>query len=286
MRFTGFNEKFVKTFKDPVAGFKSIEVRAGQYILTNPNVAIVTDANLGPTGAKIGSTGRAAYMFHQGIALNQGLGERMTHQFGGDIQVYRNPNQIQFASTAAGAPLLIQGVIGLALSGPLVGTGNATRTPNGAVLSADQFQVLRLNYRIDHAGFKTREHDYPIAFNLQLSRNVGTGQPERDALLASFKLGSVRKPWDKSFLYIFAIKGANSMISQLTDDNLGTGTGVNIRTHHFRMDLGLLKGVQFQNLLYLQNQLRNSGQYPDFFVPVPAYAPRQYRFQSQLVFTF
>src|SRR5262249_22509968 len=148
---------------------------------------------------------------------------------------------------------------GLVLSGPLPGTGNATTTNGGSIYTVDDFQIARLTYRLDHSGFKSGEHEYPIAFNLQVSRNIGTSLPERDGMLASFKLGSVKKPFDNSILYVFSIKGANAILSQLTDDDLGTGTGVNIRTHHIRWDVGLLKGVQLQSLLFIQNELRNSG---------------------------
>jgi hypothetical protein len=269
-----------------VAGIKSIEFRAGQYILSNPNVAIVTPNNLGPTGAVIGSTGRAASMFDQGLIINQKVTEHASHQFGGNIQVYRNPNQIQFASTADGLPIIAQGGLGLVISSPLSGVGNATTTPGGAIYTARNFHVARLVYQLDHAGVNIGEREYPISFNLQVSRNVGTGQKERDGLLTSFKFGSVKRPGDQSFLYTFTIKGANAFISQFSDDDIGQLSGVNIRAHHIRWDIGLLKNVQFQNLLFIQNELRNSGQYPNFFVPLNAYTPRQYRFQSQILFTF
>jgi hypothetical protein len=89
-----------------------------------------------------------------------------------------------------------------------------------------------------------------------------------------------------AFLYVFSIKGANAMISQVTDDDLGTGSGVNIRTNHFRFDYGLSRKVTLQSLLYIQNELRNSGQFPNFFVPLNAFTPRQYRVQEQIVFSF
>lgn len=286
VRFNGFNEKFVHTFARPVAGLRGIELRAGQYIFTNPNVAVVSPVNLGPTGARIGTTGRAAHMFHQGLLFHQQVSEKVTQQFGADIQIYRNPNQIQFSSTQAGLPILDQNSLGLALSGPLAQGGNATTTPGGAILTAPHFQVARLTYRLDHNGFKRGNHEYPISFNLQVSRNVGTALRERDALLTSLKLGNVRNRGDQSFLYVFSIKGANALISQLTDDDLGTIVGVNLRTHHIRHDIGLGRGVQLQSLLFIQNELRNSGQYPNFFVPLNAFTPRQYRVQEQIVFTF
>jgi hypothetical protein len=286
VRFNGFNEKLVHTLSKPVARLKSIELRAGQYIFTNPNIAIVTSGDLGPTGAKIGSTGRAAQMFHQGLLFNQQVSENASQQFGADIQLYRNPNQIQFSSTLAGLPVIVQGSLGLALSGPLAQGGNATTTAGGSIYTAPNFQVARLTYRLDHHGFKSGNREYPISFNLQVARNLGTGQRERDALLTSLKVGKVRNRGDQSFLYVFSIKGANALISQLTDDDLGTIVGVNIRTHHIRYDIGLGKGVQLQNLLFIQNELRNSGQYPNFFVPLNAFTPRQYRIQEQIVFTF
>jgi len=286
VRFNGFNQKLVHTFATSAAGFKSIELRAGQYIFTNPNIAIVTAANLGPTGAKIGSTGHASYMFHQGVLFNHQISEKATQQFGTDIQLYRNPNQVQFASTPAGLPIVVQGSLGLALSGPLAQGGNATTTAGGAIYTAPHFQVARLTYRLDHHGFKGGNREYPVSFNLQVARNLGTAQRERDALLTSLKVGSVRNRGDQSFLYVFAIKGANALISQVTDDDLGTVSGVNIRTHHIRHDIGLGKGVQLQNLFFIQNELRNSGQYPNFFVPLNAFTPRQFRIQEQIVFTF
>ena len=76
------------------------------------------------------------------------------------------------------------------------------------------------------------------------------------------------------------------MISQLTDDDIGTNSGVNIRSHVFRFELGLAKKVTWQSLLFIQNELRNSGQFPNFFVPLNGFTPRQYRVQQQLVFTF
>ena len=109
---------------------------------------------------------------------------------------------------------------------------------------------------------------------------------ERDAMLASFQIGKVVNRGDIAFLYVFSTKGANSMISQVTDDDLGTNSGVNIRTNHFRFDYGLAKKITLQSLIYIQRELRNSGDFPNFFVPLNAFTPRQYRIQEQIVFTF
>ena len=287
LRFNGFNEKYVWSFKNN--GFKasSLELRAGQYILSNPNVAIVTAGSpLALAGDKVGSTGRAANLFHQGLLLNQKFNDRWSSQVGGDVQIYRNPNQIQLASTTAGVPLIVQNGLGITLSGPLTGTGNATTTNGGAIYTARNFQIARVTYRLNWAGWKSGTRTYPVVFNIQGARNIGIGLAERDALLAALQVGRVANRGDVSFLYVFSSKGANSMISQVTDDDLGTNTGVNIRTHHLRFDYGIAKKITWQSLLYIQSERRSSGDFPNFFVPLNAFTPRQYRLQEQIVFSF
>lgn len=286
-RFNGFNEKYVFTFKNNGAKFSSLELRAGQYILSNPNVAIVTPGSpLAQAGAIIGSTGRSSNLFHQGVLVNQKYNDRWSSQWGGDIQLYRNPNQIQLASTANGVALIVNNTIGLMLAGPMAGTGTATTTPGGAIYTAPSFKVARFTWRLNWAGFNSGGRAYPLTFNFQAARNVGISLPERDAMLASIQIGRIVNRGDMSFLYVFARKGANSMISQVTDDDLGTISGVNNRTHYFRFEYGLTKKITWQSLLYIQNELRNSGDFPNFFVPLNAFTPRQYRVQQQLAFSF
>ena len=287
LRFNGFNERYTHSFKSNDAYISSLEFRAGQYILSTPNVAVITpNSPLARAGEVVGTAGRSATLFHQGLLVNQKFNERWNSQVGGDIQLYNHPNQIQLASTQDGLVLLVQPGIGIALSGPLPGTGNATTTPGGVVYTAPGFQVARLTYRLNYAGFKHGDHAFPITFNLQFARNVATGLNERDAMLAALQVGRITKRGDTSFLYVFAIKGANSMISQVTDDDLGTGTGVNIRTSHFRFEYGISKKVTLQSLLFIQNSLRRSGQFPNFFVPLGDFAPTTYRVQQQIVFAF
>jgi len=287
VRFNGFNERYTHSFKSNDAYVSSLEFRAGQYILSTPNVAVITpNSPIARAGEIIGTAGRSATLFHQGLLVNQKFNERWSSQAGGDIQLYNHPNQIQLASTQDGLVLLVQPGIGIALSGPLPGTGNATTTPGGVVYTAPGFQVARLTYRLNYAGFTHGDHAFPVTFNLQVARNVATGLNERDAMLAALQVGRITKRGDTSFLYVFAIKGANSMISQVTDDDLGTGTGVNIRTSHFRFEYGISKKVTLQSLFFIQNSLRRSGQFPNFFVPLGDFAPTTYRLQQQIVFAF
>jgi hypothetical protein len=287
IRFNGFNEKYVANFKSNGAYVSSVEFRAGQYILTTPNVAVITPGSpLARAGEVIGTTGRSATMFHQGVLVNQTFNKKWSDQFGGDMQIYQHPNQIQLASANDGLVLLVQPGIGIALSGPLPGTGNATTTPGGAVYTAAGFKIARLTYRLNYGGWKVGDHTYPLMFNVQVARNVATGLKERDSILTALQLGRITKKGDTSFLYVFTIKGANSLISQVTDDDLGTGTGVNIRTNHFRFEYGIAKKVTLQSLFYIQNSIRSSGQFPGFFVPLSSFAPRTYRIQQQIAFSF
>jgi murein DD-endopeptidase MepM/ murein hydrolase activator NlpD len=287
IRFNGFNEKYTIAFKHNGLKVSGLELRAGQYTFSNPNVAIVVAGSpLAQAGAVVGSTGRSSNLFHQGLVLNQKYNDRWSSQFGGDVQLYRNPNQIQLASTANGVALIVQNGLGLALSGPLTGNGNATTTADGAIYTARNFQIARLTYRLNWTGFQAGGRTYPVTFNIQAARNVGVGISERDAMLASLQVGKVAGRGDMAFIYVFSTKGANSLISQVTDDDLGTNSGVNIRTNHFRFDYGLGRNVTLQSLLYIQRELRNSGDFPNFFVPLNAFTPRQYRLQEQIVFSF
>jgi Putative porin len=285
VRFNGFNEKYTWSLKDKPLALTSIEFRAGQYILSNPNIAVIAPGSpLANAGQIVGSTARSSNLFHQGVLFNQKFNEKWSDQFGGDIQLYRNPNQIALASTSDGLVLLVQPGIGLALSGPLPGTGTATTTPGGAIYTARSFKIARLTYRLTYSGFEHGGHMFPVNFNVQFARNAGTGLQERDAFLAAIQVGRITKRGDSAFLYVFARKGANSMISQVTDDDLGTQTGVNIRTNHFRFDYGLTNKVTLQSLFFVQNQLRNSSL--GFFVPLGAFAPTMYRLQQQIAFSF
>jgi len=286
IRFNGFNERFIMPLRGAPGGITNIEFRAGQYIFSNPVVAIVEKGSpLNLAGAKVGSTGRAANLFHQGIVIDQKLSERWNQQFTTDVQLYRNPNQILLASTQAGVPFVSTG-IGITLSGPINGAGNATTTPGGAIYRAGNFQIGRAAYRINNTGFSWGDHSYPISLYVQLLRNFGTGASERDSMMTTFQVGKWTKRGDMVFTYFFTIKGANSIIGQFSDDDPGSGSSVNIRAHLIRWDIGLAKNVKLETMGFIRHGLRNSGQYPNFFVPLDASAPTLYRFQERLLFSF
>jgi hypothetical protein len=219
------------------------------------------------------------------VILRGGLGAAWTQQITGTFELYRNVNQIQLASSAAGAGALVNPPLGITLPGGIGPTGNATTTPGGSIYSAARFQIGHLAYRLERKGVHVLGREMPAFLDFQASRNFGAGML-RDALMASAGLGSAARPGGVRFLYQFAIKDANAMISQFTDDDLGTGNGVNIAVHALRVDLGLTRFLQWQNLLFLQNQRRGSDPSRNFFVPLQRGADTTFRYLGQLAFSF
>jgi hypothetical protein len=255
-------------------------------MLSNPGVYIVpANSPYIAAGYQTGQKVRASNLFHPGAILRGTLGEQWNHTITGDVQIYRNPNQIQLASTPAGFPVLINGALGLQLSGPVGGTGNATTQPGGAMYSAPDFQIARLAYRLERKPFSFAGRRMPGYLDFQMSRNVGASNL-RDAFMVTGNLGAVREAGDMRFLYQFALKDANSMISQFTDDDLGTGSGVNVAVHGLRFDIGVTRFLQFQNLFFIQNQRRPSNPASQMFVPLPRGANATFRYLGQLAFSF
>lgn len=277
VRFNGFNERW------KVA--KNIELRAGQYFFVHPNLfSVPANSPYVLAGVEPGSIARAAQMFHQGLAIDNTLSSRWRGQFIGDIQLFRNPNLLTLTSTAAGYPVTLNPAIGLMLSGPAPGTGNATTAPNNAILAAGNYQVVRGSYKLD-ANSLSDKINLPVSFHLQLARNVGTSSLQ-DAIMSTLSIGRTQEAGEFRALYTFAIKDANSMISQLTDDDLGTTVGTNLATHHFRFDYALRRGVVFQNLIFRQTARRASNPDDSFFVPLGRGTPTTWRYQGQLAISF
>ncbi len=311
LRLNGFQETGKVPLEKNGLGVKSIEFKAAQYILTNPNVQIlpsakqctatpptITITQLGvpvpvpqpstlpaacaylaagfPPGGKVRDTN----LFEQGIAFLGDIREGWSHQLITDMQLWRNPNALQLASTTAGFPLLVNPYYGVQVTSGPPGTGNATTTKGGSIYTAPAFQIARINYRITHVGWKTSRQSVPVWLDLQASRNFGVGFA-RNAWTGTLSVGEVKKLGDVRFLYQYAYKDANSMISQLTDDDLGTGTGVNIRTHGIRVDLGLNRFLEWDNKLWIQDPVRGNDAARNLFVPVPAGVNTAYRVQSE-----
>ncbi len=285
VRFNGFSQ----TVKLPLAanslGLTSVELRAGEYILSNPAVYVLGASSAYVTaGYQPGQKVRDSNLFHPGAVIRGNLGKQWTQQLTGGVELYRNPNQIQLAATSSGVGLIVNN-IGLVLSGPLNGSGNATTTAGGAMFSAPDFHVSHLSYRLERKAVRVAGREMPAWLDFQVSRNHGA-HALRDAFMVSANLGAIRKSGDVRALYQFTIKDANSMIAQFTDDDMGTGSGVNVAIHALRFDLGLTRFLQWQNLLFIQQQRRASNPAEQFFVPFGRGANATFRYLSQIAFTF
>ncbi len=308
LRFNGFQESIGKSPEDNPLGITRVDFRAGQYILTNPNIQVLPSAqqctpapqtitSLPATitppaavpsacaylqaGYKPGENVRAADLFDQGFFVKGRIKPGWSHYLFSNFMLYRNPNQIALASSPSGLPVLVNNVLGVTLAGPLTGTGTATTIPGGGIYTASHFQIGRLAYRITKEGWRFRSEEFPVFIDVQASRNFGTSFL-RNAWMATLNAGEIKKAGDIRFLYLYAVKDANSMISQFTDDHVGTLSGVNVRTHAIRFDLGLTKFLQWQNILYIQNEISPNDPARHFYVPLPQGTPTQYRVESSL----
>jgi hypothetical protein len=286
VRLNGFHQTVRLPLASNALGFTSFELRAGEYMLSNPAVYVLPASS--PyinAGYQQGQKVRSSNLFHPGVVLRGGIGGNWSQQFTGSVQLYRNPDQIQLASTAGGFPVLISSTIGLALSGAPGGTGNATLTQGGAMFAAPDYQISHLGYRLERKSVRLAGKEVPAWLDFQVARNHGASRL-RDAFMVSANLGAVRQRGDLRGLYQFAVKDANSMISQFTDDDLGTGSGVNIAVHAFRVDLGLTRFLQWQNLVFFQQQRRAGNASEQFFVPLARGANQTVRYLGQLAFSF
>ncbi len=312
VRFDGFQESVGVSPADNVLGVTRVDVRAGQYVLTNPNVQVLPSASACTStpqtitslpatittpatlpaacaylsaGYSPGENVRAADMFDQGVFIKGTIDPAWSHYFYSDFVAYRNPDQIALASTSAGLPVLVNTIPGVTLATTLPGTGNALTKSGGGIYSADGFQIVHVAYRITYDGAKLKGESFPVFLDAQASRNVGTSYL-RNAWMATIDAGKIEKAGDVRFQYAYGEKDANSMISQYTDDQFGTNSGVNVRTHAIRFDVGLSRYMQWQNIFYIQNPISGNDAAKHFFVPVPLGVNTQYRAQSSIMVTF
>jgi hypothetical protein len=61
---------------------------------------------------------------------------------------------------------------------------------------------------------------------------------------------------------------------------------VNVAVHAVRVDLGLTRFMQWQNLVFFQQQRRASNPSEQLFVPLAPGANQTVRYLGQLAFTF
>jgi len=279
LRLNGFQETYRLAGKN---GFFA-EFRGGQYILTNPNVQIV--AALSPylsAGYAQGQRVPSSDLFDQGVVLGSNLGKkwRMDVQVG--YSTVREPNQIQLASST-GTGFLSNSVLGGTLTGNLPQVGNATTTVGGSIYSAGGFDVTHYGGNLYYAGKSWRGHNMPFVLFLQGTHNKAASSQNNGYMLGA-SIGQAAKLGDVQFQYAYFYKPANAFVSQFTDDDVGTGSGVNVKDNTLRVNFGITRWLAWENRLFLQHGISRNG--PNFFVPLPQGYNTTIRLQSHLAFTF
>ena len=281
VRFNGFHETYRFAGKN---GFFA-EFRGGQYILANPNVLIV------PAGSPYLSAGYlqgqrvpSPDLFDQGIVAGSNLGKKWRMDFQVGYSTVREPNQIQLASSA-GTGFVANPVLGATLIGNLTQAGNATTTPGGAIYSAGGFDVIHYGGNLYYSGRDWKGHSLPFVLFLQGSHNKAASIQNNGYMLGA-SIGQAAKMGDVQFQYAYFFKPANAFVSQFTDDDVGTGTGVNIKDNTIRVNFGITRWLAWENRLFIQHGIARNDPAHNFFVPLQQGYNTTFRYQSHLAFTF
>jgi len=284
IRFNGFHETYRWTGKK---NGLFVQLAAAQYILTDPNVQVVPAGSPFLTaGYSLGQRVPSSGFFDQGITVGSNIGKKWSHNETVNYFAVREPNQIQLASTAAGAPLFQNSpVVGATLISALGETGNATTTPGGAIYFASAFHVVREAFNLNYSGRMLMGHNFPFQLFLQGTQNTGASI-QNHAYMLGWSLGQASRLGDVQIQYQYFRKPANAFISQFTDDDIGTGTGVNLKGHEIRLNFGLTRFLAWENRLYIMNGISRNDPTINFFVPLQQGYNTQFRLHSQFVFTF
>ena len=128
-------------------------------------------------------------------------------------------------------------------------------------------------------------HNYPFQLFVQGTHNTGASI-QNNGYMLGWNIGQAARLGDMQFQYQYFRKPANAFVSQFTDDDIGTGTGVNLKGHEIRVNFGLTRFLAWENRLYIQNGISRSDPTINFFVPLQQGYNTQFRLHSQFVFTF
>jgi len=284
IRFNGFHETYRWAGKN---NGLFVQFAAAQYILTDPNTQIVaTGSPYLAIGYTLGQRVQSAGLFDQGITVGSNIGKKWSHNEIFNFFAARDPNQIQLASTATGAPLFATSpIVGATLTGNLPETGNATTTLGGPVYFADGFEVVRAAFNMNYSGRMMYGHNYPFQLMFQATHNT-KASIENNGFMGGFAFGQTARLGDMQFQYQYFRKEANAFVSRFTDDDIGSGSGVNLKGHEIRVNFGLTRFLAWENRLYIQNGLTTNNAAINYFVPLQQGYHTQYRVHSQFIFTF
>jgi len=282
IRFNGFHETY--RWNSKKAGF-FVQLAAAQYILTDPNIQVLpTGSPFTAAGYAVGQRIPSSNLLDQGIMIGSNIGKKWTHNETVNYFVMREPNQIQLASTAGGAPLFATSpIVGANLISNLGETGNGTTTAGGATYTASHFHVIRGAFNLNYSGKMLMGHNYPFQLFLQTTHNTGASFDNNGYMLGA-SLGQAARLGDIQFQYQYFYKPGNAFISQFSDDDVGTGAGVNVKTTQLRVNFGLTRFLSWENRLYIQKGISVNG--PNYFLPLQQGYNTQFRVHSQFVFTF
>ena len=282
LRLNGFQESYRRTAKNGLF----VEFRAGQYILTKPNVQVVPAGS--PylnAGYSLGQRINASDLLDQGVLVGGNLGKKWRTDFKFAYFTLTDANQIQLASTAAGQGLVTNAVLGATISSNLGATGNATTTSGGAIYSAGGFDVLHYGWNLNYTGSMIKGHNFPFALFMQGTHNTSASTQNNGYMLGA-SWGQAARLGDVQFQYAYFFKPANAFVSQFTDDDVGTGTGVNIKDHTLRVNFGITRWLAWENRLFIQHGISRNDPANAFFVPLQQGYNTTFRYQSHLAFTF
>jgi hypothetical protein len=283
IRFNGFHENYRWTAKNSLF----FQLSAAQYILTDPNIQVVpTGSPFLAAGYKVGQRIPSSNLLDQGITVGGNLGKKWSANFTVNYFAVREPNQIQLASTTGGAVLFANNpVVGATLISNLGETGNATKTAGGAIYYASAFHVVREALNLNYSGNVIHGHNFPFAVFLQGTHNRGA-KIENNGYMLGAAWGQTARLGDFQLQYQYFYKPANAFVSQFTDDDVGTGSGVNLKNNQIRVNFGLTRFLAWENRLYIQKGIAVNNPAINFFVPLQQGYNTQFRLHSQFVFTF
>jgi len=282
IRFNGFHETYRWNGKK---NGLFVQVAAAQYILTDPNTPIVPAGSPFLTigylqGQRVPSSG----LFDQGITVGSNIGKKWSHNEIFNFFAVRDPNQIQLASSN-GAGFTNSAIVGAVLTSNLGETGNATTTAGGPVYFAEGFEVVRAAFNLNYSGRMVYGRNYPFQLFFQTTHNT-KASVENNGFMGGFAFGQTARLGDMQFQYQYFRKEANAFVSQFSDDDIGSGSGVNLKGHEIRVNLGLTRFLAWENRLYIQNGLTTNNPAINYFVPLQQGYHTQYRVHSQFIFTF
>lgn len=291
-RFNGTSE----VFRLPLGKASELRFTAGQYTFSNPNFPEIvpgtpsTAATATPSqaflaaGAEPGTQPRSSQLFQQGVLLRQPLGDSITSELAADVQLYRNPNQLRLMSTPGGL-FLFGSTLGITPSSGVPSASNATTTPTGAMFTAPGYRIGHASYTLAHRATPFFGYSLPLSVNLQWARNFEPAS-DRNAWAAIVTAGRSKEAGDVRMIYGFYRKEANSLIGELTENDIAIGGNVNMRANLLRVEYTVARGVVFANNLIYTKWLKDSNPGANFYVPLGSRVPGQLRYQGMLIFRF